>query len=91
MSHPHDDQEHGRRPEFWNGISLGNVLTILGGLFVAGGLVFASGKVLADKDATDTRQDQEIAKLKGELRALNSNLVRLMVAQGVPPVQEIQP
>lgn len=30
------NSEHPHRPEWWNGISMGNVITIVGGIFVAG-------------------------------------------------------
>lgn len=100
--HPHNNgEEHHRRPEWWNGISLGNIIT-LGGMMVMAALAWGQNEqkqVQQDKDvaAVDKRVDKLEASIEGvrkdlstvavQQAVLNANIAALLRAQGIKPME----
>ena len=66
--------EHPHRPEWWNGISMGNVLTIIGGIFVAGS-VYAT--VIKQQEAQSKELQAVEQRGKERTDMLRSDLQRL--------------
>jgi seryl-tRNA synthetase len=82
-------EHHGKRPEWWNGVSLGNLLTIVGGVIVAS---VAWGAMQTQMDAHDEkietnnkaiaeaeqRQNEKVNSLRADLRRMEDKIDRLI-------------
>lgn len=66
-NHP---EGHNHPLQWWNGISTGNVLTMLGGVITLGVWVFVFGGAMAKADATDTDQEKQLTALAVEVKAV---------------------
>ena len=79
----HND-EHPTRPEWWNGISLGNVITIGGGIFAIGVFYATVNSALAEQAAkvqdADQRHKEAVADIKEDVRRLESKIDALLMA-----------
>ena len=82
MSHPHDEESH-RRPEWWNGISLGNVITIGGGIFAIGVFYATVNTAIAEQSDkvkdSETRQKEAVADIKQDVRRLEGKIDALIM------------
>ena len=82
-------EHHGKRPEWWNGISLGNLLTLIGGVIVAGftwGALQTQMEAHAEKiaansaaiEASEHRQNEKVDSLRTDLRRIEDKIDRLI-------------
>lgn len=79
--HPHDDEHHSRRPEWWNGISLGNVLTVLAMALAGVGSYAASESRITKLETEHVALEKNVAsasvtdrEMIAELKAANEKL-----------------
>ena len=84
------NSEHPRRPEFWNGISLGNVLTIiccLAATAMSWGGMMANQKAQDDKiaaqsqeiAAVDQRREKGYDDVRADLSRVESKIDRVLL------------
>lgn len=92
--HPSDNDEHPHRPEWWNGISLGNVLTIGGGVVVAAIAWGANDQKQMSQDVRINKVEQSVEQLrdKAEAMAINqaamlANVEMLVRDRGLQPIK----
>lgn len=79
------DTLHPHRPEWWNGISLGNAITIIAlviGASISWG-VMAESQSRQDDDiaAVETRANEKAQNLREDLRRIEEKIDRLLMAQ----------
>lgn len=81
MPHPHDESH--RRPEWWNGISLGNVITIGGGIFAIGVFYATVNTAIAEQSdkvkESEIRQKEAVADIKQDVRRLEGKIDALIM------------
>lgn len=96
MSHPHEEgadheSHHAKRPEWWNGISLGNVLgAIFTAFLVLIPFAVAWGanqekNVAQDKDlvVVDEKYEQRVTSLEDNMKALTAKADDMAINQAV--------
>lgn len=73
---------HQNRPEWWNGISLGNAITIIGGIFVAGS-VYATMQAQQNAQAeelraVEARGKERVDLLRADVQRLEAKIDQLL-------------
>ena len=81
---PARPQHENHRPEWWNGISLGNVITIGGGIFAIGVFYATVNAAIAEQatkvEEADQRHKEAVADIKEDVRRLESKIDALLMA-----------
>lgn len=92
MAHPRDGQNH--RPEWWNGVSLGNIITIGGGIIVAAVAWGANESMQGEQDRRIDRLERVVESMAEKAEqvaidqaAIKANIEMLVRAEGLRPVE----
>jgi hypothetical protein len=86
MSHPHgqnDGDYHSKRPEWWNGISTGNVLTFAGFVVLAAVAWGGNEQKQAQQDKELDRTNERINMLETRIVELGTKAENMAVTQAV--------
>lgn len=92
--HPHDAPGEHHRPEWWNGISLGNAIT-LASMLVAAAVAWGANtqkqdeqdKRIADAETRIAVLIEKVERMAITQAAISANVETLVRAQGLQPVR----
>jgi hypothetical protein len=74
----------GHKPEWWGGISLGNIITIAGGIVVAavgwGAITTTQEQQAKEIAAVEQRGKEHVEQLRADMRRVEDKLDKLLIA-----------